>query len=280
MVYFGLLRSFPQERAVEQIPFAQDSYRTEPRPLSLAARALPSLTFYSHALMIVLRASSRAKHGRYDTADWCGSSLETLRALERVGVRLEVSGLDTFRTLEGPCVFIANHMSTLETFVLPVIISSFKESTYVVKQSLVDYPVFRHVMRSRDPITVGRANPRDDLRAVLDGGAERLKKGISIVIFPQTTRTPVFDPDAFNTIGVKLAKKAGVPVVPIALKTDAWGNGKWLKDYGRIVPSKPVHFAFGKPLTIRDRGGEEHAAIIEFITGKLKEWGGRIGGEE
>jgi 1-acyl-sn-glycerol-3-phosphate acyltransferase len=127
-------------------------------------------------------------------------------------------------------------------------------------------------MRSRDPITVGRSNPRDDLKAVLEGGAERLKAGRSIVIFPQTTRTPVFDPGSFNTIGVKLAKKAGVPVVPIALKTDAWGNGRILKDYGRIIPSRRVHFAFGKPLLIRDRGNEEHAAIIEFISGKLKEW--------
>jgi 1-acyl-sn-glycerol-3-phosphate acyltransferase len=94
---------------------------------------------------------------------------------------------------------------------------------------------------------------------------------MSIIIFPRL-RTPVFDPIQFNTIGIKLAKKAGVPVIPIALKTDAWGNGKYLKDYGRIVPSKPVHFAFGKPLTIRDRGTEEHHEIIRFISEKLKEW--------
>ena len=163
-------------------------------------------------------------------------------------------------------------MSTLETFVLPVLISTFKESTFVVKQSLVDYPIFKHIMRSRNPITVGRSNPRDDLKAVLEGGTERLKAGTSIVIFPQTTRTPVFDPDQFNTIGVKLAKKAGVPVVPIALKTDAWGTGSFIKDYGRIYPEKPVHIAFGEPCEIKDRGNEEHAAIIEFISGKLREW--------
>jgi 1-acyl-sn-glycerol-3-phosphate acyltransferase len=163
-------------------------------------------------------------------------------------------------------------MSTLETFVLPAIISQFKDVTFVVKQSLIDYPIFKHVMRSRDPITVGRSNPRDDLKAVLEGGAERLKAGRSIIIFPQTTRTPVFDPGSFNTIGVKLAKKAGVPVIPVALKTDAWSNGRILKDFGRILPSRSVHFAFGKPIRIMGRGNEEHAAIIEFIGSKLKEW--------
>lgn len=219
-----------------------------------------------------MQASRKAKQGRYDTAEWCGSSLATLRALEGVGIRIEIAGMDNFRSLEGPCVFIGNHMSTLETFVLPTLIAPIKEATFVVKQSLVDYPVFKHVMRARNPVTVGRSNPRDDLKAVLEGGSERLKAGISVIIFPQTTRTPVFDPNQFNTIGIKLAKRAGVPAVPVALKTDAWGNGAWLKDFGRIDPAKTVHIAFGKPLSITDRGNEEHRQIVDFIAEKLKTW--------
>jgi 1-acyl-sn-glycerol-3-phosphate acyltransferase len=257
---------------VEQTPFGQDTYRTESRRPSLASRLMPSITFYASMIRIVMQASSKAKRGSYDTADWCRSSLATLRALERAGIRIEITGIDNFRTLAGPCVFIGNHMSTLETFVLPTIIATIKEATFVVKQSLVEYPVFKYVMRSRNPITVGRLNPRDDLRAVLEGGAERLKAGISIIIFPQTTRTPVFIREQFNTIGVKLAKRADVPVVPIALKTDAWGNGRFLKDFGRIDSAKAVHFAFGKPLLIKDRGNEEHEQVVDFIKKKLEEW--------
>jgi len=257
---------------LEQISYVENKYRTPPHSLSLVAKTLPSFLFYCRAFMIVWRGSGLAKRGGYKTPEWCQSSLATLRALEEVGVVVEITGIDRFAGLEGPCVFIGNHMSTLETFVLPTIIAPIKDVTFVVKQSLVDYPVFKHIMRARDPITVGRSNPRDDLRAVLEGGAERLKAGRSIIIFPQTTRTPVFDPAGFNTIGIKLAKKAGVPVVPIALKTDAWGNGKWLKDYGRISPDRKVHFAFGEPFFIKDRGTEEHEAIIKFISGKLEEW--------
>jgi 1-acyl-sn-glycerol-3-phosphate acyltransferase len=223
-------------------------------------------------MFIVIQGSAQAKRGRYSTPEWCDGSFATLRALEAVGVKFDISGTNFFKAVEGPCVFIANHMSTLETFILPTIIAPFKDATFVVKQSLVDYPIFKHIMRARNPITVGRTNPREDLKAVLEGGAERLKAGMSIIIFPQTTRTWVFDPDQFNTIGIKLAKKAGVPVVPIALRTNAWGNGKFLKDYGRIDPSKMVHFAFGKPLAIKDRGAEEHQEVIDFISGKLKEW--------
>lgn len=254
------------------VRFEGDTYTTAPRHISFLARALPSLVFYPKLVSIVMRASRKAKRSRYDTSDWSNSSFETFCALESVGVQMEITGLDHFKTLDSPCVFIGNHMSTLETFVLPTIIATFKETTFVVKQSLVDYPVFRHVMRSRKPVTVGRSNPRDDLKAVLEGGTKKLHTGSSIIIFPQTTRTPVFDPDQFNTIGIKLAKKAGVPVVPIALKTDAWGNGKYLKDFGKIDPREKVHFAFGKPLEIKDRGTEEQLQIIEFIQGKLKEW--------
>jgi 1-acyl-sn-glycerol-3-phosphate acyltransferase len=257
---------------LDELKYEYGSYQTGPVRVSFMARILTSLAFYVRLMFIVIRGSSRAKSGRYGTPEWCENSFATLRALEAVGVKFDITGTTFFREVEGPCVFIANHMSTLETFILPTIIAPFKDVTFVVKQSLVDYPIFKHIMRARNPITVGRTNPREDLKAVLDGGTERLKAGISIIIFPQTTRTPVFDPEQFNTIGIKLAKRAGVPVVPIALRTNAWGNGTFLKDYGRIDPSKTVHFAFGKPLTIKDRGIEEHQEIIEFISGKLKVW--------
>lgn len=257
---------------MEKLGYENGIYRTGAIRISFLSRALTSLLFYVRLVSIVVRGSAKARRGRYGTPEWCESSLETLRALEAAGVKFEITGSDAFRSIEGPCVFIANHMGTLETFVLPTLIAPFKDATFVVKQSLVDYPIFKHIMRARDPITVGRTNPRDDLKAVLEGGVERLKAGRSVIIFPQTTRTSFFDKDQFNTIGIKLAKKAGVPVVPVALKTDAWGNGPILKDYGRIDPSKKVYFDFGKPLLISDLGKKEHREIVEYIAGKLKEW--------
>jgi len=261
---------------VDTLTIENNRYTTTRQSISFPAKSFPSLTFYPKLVRIVACGSRQAKHGSYATSDWCRDSLLTLRALERVGVTMEVTGFENITSFDGPCVFIGNHMSTLETFVLPTLIAPIKDTTFVVKQSLVDYPIFKHIMRARNPITVGRVNARDDFKAVLDGGTARLAAGLSIIIFPQTTRSAVFDPAAFNTIGVKLAKKAGVPIVPIALKTDAWGNGSLMKDYGKIDPARPVHFAFGAPLTIRDRGTEEHEEIVSFITRKLKEWDGPV----
>jgi 1-acyl-sn-glycerol-3-phosphate acyltransferase len=258
------------------LPVVNGSYTTEEEQRSALARIAPGLAFYPRIFSIIFWAGARAKRGRYDDEAWQASSLTTVRALERAGVRFDISGLEHVAAVDGPCVFIGNHMSTLETFVLPVILLPFKQITFVVKQSLMDYPVFGHVMRSRDPIAVGRTNPREDLKAVLEGGAERLGKGISLVIFPQTTRVPEFDPKEFNTIGVKLAKRADVSVIPFALKTDAWGNGLHVKDFGRIDPSRTVHFAFGTPIRVTQQGAAEHQEIIRFIVSKLKVWGGVV----
>jgi 1-acyl-sn-glycerol-3-phosphate acyltransferase len=163
-------------------------------------------------------------------------------------------------------------MSMLETTVLPVVIQPIRPVTFVVKQSLLDYPVFRHIMRARDPIAVTQTNPRHDFNAVMQGGLERLQRGISIIVFPQGMRTHSFDPSQFNTIGIKLALRAKVPVVPLALVTDAWRNGKLITDLGRIDPAKRVRFAFGEPISVAGRGTDEHQAIIRFIEEKLREW--------
>lgn len=258
-----------EEDCLRRLLFHNGVYKTAGAGVS----PMPSISFYRRMAAIVFRASSQAKRGRYGDGEWSDSSRDIMEALEHAGVAFEVSGAENFIDSGSPCVFIGNHMSTLETFVLPCIIEPYKDVTFVVKQSLIDYPVFRHVMRSRKPIAVGRANPRDDLRAVLDGGTERLNAGRSVIIFPQTTRTPVFDAAGFNTIGIKLARRAGVPVIPVALKTDAWGNGKHLKDFGRIDPSRKVYFAFGEPLAVKGNGGAEHDRVIGFISSRLEAWG-------
>lgn len=253
----------------------KDTYLTDPqRPRSLYSRIFLSLKFmfYPQVFWIVWTNGRKALRGRYDSAEWAKSSGDILHALENVGVRIEITGMGYFRKIAGPAVFIANHMSALETFVLPYIIQPVKELTFIVKKSLLTMPVFGPVMRSRDPVVVGRVNPREDLKTVLEEGTKRLDAGRSLVVFPQSTRSFVFNPDEFNTLGIKLAIRAGVPVVPVALKTEAWGTGKLMKDFGRVDIKKKVHFAFGEPMQVTGRGTEEHKVVIRFIREKLDQW--------
>jgi 1-acyl-sn-glycerol-3-phosphate acyltransferase len=261
----------PAER-MQPLTYTDGVYRTVAKPVSWSARTFPSVTFYGHFFANVLRSSGQAKRGKYDGAQWCQSSLEVLQSLESVGVLFEITGVDHVRQLSIPCLVVGNHMGMLETTVLPVILQPIRNVTFIVKPSLLDYPFFKHVMLSRDPIAVTQSNPRQDLKIVLAGGTERLHQGTSIVAFPQGARAHRFDPDKFNTLGIKLAKRASVPIVPLALKTDTWGIGSWVKDLGRIDPAKKVRFAFGQPLWVQGRGTDEHQAIIHFIQEKLRAW--------
>jgi 1-acyl-sn-glycerol-3-phosphate acyltransferase len=251
---------------------SENAYQTSGPSSSWLGRCCPSAVFYAKILGIVYRASKLAQKGLYDNRRWIESSLTTVRALETVGGRLDVLGLENVQRLTSPAVFIGNHMSILETFVLPCLIQPYRNVTFVVKESLITYPFFGHVMRSRDPVVVGRANPREDLKLVMEEGGKRLEANVSVVIFPQTTRSAEFDPGKFNSLGIKLARRCNVPAVPFALKTDAWGLGKRIKDFGPIRPEKTVHFHFGAPMKIRGSGKEEHAAVMEFIRTRLAEW--------
>ncbi|MDY0093058.1 MAG: lysophospholipid acyltransferase family protein [Candidatus Vecturithrix sp.] len=256
---------------ITQLSYANGTYHSPPSASSKNGCHFPSLRFYLKFLRIVFTSYTAAKRGQYDGTRWSLSSLAILRALEAVGVCVEITGVDRFQTFDGPCVFIANHMSTLETVVLPGIIQPMKDVTFIVKQNLLEYPLFKHILSARDPIAVTRKHPREDFKRVLEEGTEKLQAGISLVVFPQTTRTTEFDPQHFNTIGIKVAKRAQVPVIPIGLVSDAWGIGKPIKDFGKIDPAKRVYFAFGDPLWVQGRGDAEHEQILDFIRAHIDE---------
>ncbi len=230
------------------------------------------LYFVAGVVNIVNQARIDSNRNRYSDGDWVRSSFDIFRCIERCGGRFHLRGLDNIAVADGPVVFISNHMSTLETFVFPCLIEPYKHVTFVVKDSLVTNPFFGPVMRSRDPIVVSRDNPKEDFKTVMDKGKRMLAEGWSIIVFPQSTRTTIFDPENFNTLGIKLARAAKVKVVPVAIKTDFWGNGRLIKEMGPLNRDKDIYMTFGPPLAIKGSGGEEHQQVIEFIQGHLQTW--------
>lgn len=258
-------------------------YHSDPERVRRGRRGFPrwfpgaTAYFYTVVARAMREAAARAAsdEGLPDSL-FVKRSNDLLRAAERCGTEVHVTGLDSVQKqcAQGPVVFVGNHMSTLETFTLPGILLPFTPLTFVLKQELMNFPLLGRILQTLDPVTVTRGDPRADLKEVLHGGTRRLQQGRSVTVFPQTTRRVDFDSETFNSLGVKLAARAGVPVIPLALKTDFWSTGRFIKDFGPIRPAKNIHFAFGAPLVVdRQNAREAHQHIVEFVRDHLQSWG-------
>ena len=258
-----------------QNPFPEDSYDTPANfkrsiweYLLLGTR----LSFYIRNFFVFCRTGHLAKNTEFSAETQTIYSLRNFRITESCGGKIHLRGLNNIDKVEGPAVIIANHMSLLETAALHAVIREYVDFSFVVKESLYDIPYLRDILKSLGAIPVTRINPREDLKKVLTDGKKVLESGRSMVVFPQSTRTRFFDEEQFNSIGIKLAKSAGVRVVPMALKTDFLECGKLVRDLGPIFPKRPVRFEFGAPLTITGNGQEQQKQVVEFIKAAFARW--------
>ncbi len=256
--------------ALAQALRARGEYHTPP----VAGRPRwPTLRFYPRMLaqlagsgLLTLRHRERLSYATYQPY-----AERICHAVEAVGGQLHVTGFSAVLSAPNPVIFVCNHMSSLETFVLPAVLWPFRPTTFVLKESLLKYPLFGTALKALEPITVTRRDARADLKAVYEQGAERLGRGISLVIFPQSTRTDRLDPEKFNSIAVKLARRTNTPVLPVAAQTDFWGNGRWLKDFGPVRPERPVRLEFGPAFAVT-QDKEAQQQLLAFIGERLDRW--------
>jgi 1-acyl-sn-glycerol-3-phosphate acyltransferase len=219
-----------------------------------------------------------SRRNKFDRWCWAEHSVRSIWAVERCGGTVEIVDGDLAK-VNKPTVFVANHMSLLETLIMPGPVLVYHDATIVVKQALLDMPFFGRLMRDAGAIGVGRKDPRRDLKVMMERGIHELKNGRSLMIFPQSTRLPKFDPSKFNSIGVKMAVRAGCPVIPVALKTDLLGIGKVMRDFGKVDRSKKVWFKFGEAIEPDVDRKEMHARCVDFIVSNLRSWGAEIEGD-
>ncbi len=265
----------PETSKAPQPFFPDSTYSTLPgRESNLHRLLFRSRIYYIFGfLRVILRYREQTLSGSFNTATWSRAAMDCFRLMETCGGIFNITGLDQPRSIDGPVVFIANHMSTMETLILPALVFPEKNAVFVVKQQLRDLPLFGPYVQ--DCIAVTRKNPADDFKQVMTRGAEKIARGFSVIIFPQATRSTVFNPEKFNTLGIKLARRAGVPVVPVALKTDFWGTGTLVKDFGPINTGRTIHIEYGQPINVSGAGKNEHEQVVTFIKDRLLGWGGQ-----
>ncbi len=144
-----------------------------------------TFTYYSRLVAVVLKESVTARKGRYNRKAWASGSLDVFRVVEAAGGIFNVSGLSPMAAQQGPLVYVANHMSLIDTMILPCVLLAFNHITFVVKEGLLKYPLFGSIMCAVDPIAVTRRSPREDLKTVLAQGQAFLASGRSVVVFPR-----------------------------------------------------------------------------------------------
>lgn len=112
-----------------------------------------------------------------------------------------------------PYVIVANHESFAD--ILAIATMPF-EMKWISKRAIFKYPLVGTAMRAVGDIPVDREDPRAGVQ-VIRAAIDRLDKRVSVMIFPEGTRSKDGEMLDFKTGAFRIAIQAGVPILPIAL---------------------------------------------------------------
>jgi 1-acyl-sn-glycerol-3-phosphate acyltransferase len=158
---------------------------------------------------------------------WPGSTFQRHRRCQWIVTRtwvlfhdyMRVTGLIDYDprrqriTLAGPAVVISNHPTLVDVTAL---LSAIGPACFIVKRPLFRNPVLGPLMRLCGHIC-NHADAADG-RGVVDQAVARIREGHTVLLFPEGTRSPVGGLDRFRLGAFEIARLAGVPLVPIAIK--------------------------------------------------------------
>ena len=136
------------------------------------------------------------------------------RWLRWSGVRVEVKGLELLDPKQT-YVFVSNHRSYLDTATL--FIFTGRRIGLLAKKELLKVPVLGVGMGFVNVMAIDRSNRESAIRTT-EAAAERIRSGISFAVFVEGTRAKPGELLPFKKGAFYMARQAGVPVVPVAIK--------------------------------------------------------------
>ncbi|MEO8515066.1 MAG: lysophospholipid acyltransferase family protein [Ignavibacteria bacterium] len=170
------------------------------------------------------------------------------------GIKVNVSGAENIDPGKGK-IYISNHASYMDIFIQLAKLPDNVRMIY--KKEINRVPVLGWAMYCAGFVSLDRKNIRDAMKS-LDKAAQRVKKGLSVVIYPEGTRTPDGNVGEFKRGMFFLADKAAADIVPVSLNGTfeimPLGSSRVKRGVVNMVIGKPVQYRKDKELLneIRD----------------------------
>jgi len=137
--------------------------------------------------------------------------------------------------VRAPAIVIANHPTLIDITALTVAVGP---ACIVAKKALFANPLVGPLLRACGHIAVGL--PGDGTQLAVDQAEARLRAGHVVIMFPEGTRSPVGGLGRFRLGAFELARRTGVPILPVRITAEPPALWKGLPWYS--IPRQPVDF--------------------------------------
>lgn len=197
---------------------------------SLVFTTILFLDTFVFALLVVLATpfGLGARHGV--ARSWARFNLWLLKGL--CGLDFVVEGRENL-PMVGAHISYWKHSSTWETLAQMLI---FPPQCWVLKREILWIPLIGWGVAAMRPIAINRGAGHRAVNQVVEQGAERLREGLWILLFPEGTRTRAGENRKYGLSGALLASRTGAKLVPVAHDAGTyWGRRGLLKRPGTIT---------------------------------------------
>ena len=165
------------------------------------------------------------------------------------GVRVRVKGLELLDPKQT-YVFVSNHRSYLDTAAM--FIYTGRRIGLLAKKELLKVPVLGVGMGFVNVMAIDRSNRESAIRTT-EAAAQRIKSGVSFAVFVEGTRALPGELLPFKKGAFYMARQAGVPVVPVAIRNSDVLMGKGTGE----ARCGTIEMVFMKPIETVDRVTDE-----------------------
>jgi 1-acyl-sn-glycerol-3-phosphate acyltransferase len=183
--------------------------------------------------------------------------------LKIAGIKLDVHGLEHLKPGQ-PYIFISNHQSTFDIMSCLAVIPG--AARFIAKQELFRVPVFAQGMRAVGMIPIDRGNSKK-ARESLDKAIVEIKQGVSVIIFPEGTRSKDGNIQPFKKGGFVLALKGGIPIVPMVIS----GAMQIMRKKSMFLDKGTIRLEFLHPVDTTQYSYDQRNRLLQEVRTQIME---------